>query len=202
MSLPDHHGWTHRPKALGGVDPIEIPAALPVSALGTSGLTSYTLDGNDIIGNTLLWQTPGGPYSPQGGDPSDYDNIMIAEDGFYRASFYVYWSSDFGGGSLPYIEPGCVVDGSQDSLVAFESLPFFGPVWDNTQSWIGGEQLDSAEMDHHSVYAEVTFNLSFSVAGISTFGVSNVLRSSFSGSKDVGGKLCVTRLGDYLEEVV
>ena len=25
MTLPAMHGWTHRPKALGGTDPIDIP---------------------------------------------------------------------------------------------------------------------------------------------------------------------------------
>lgn len=199
--MPDvpKHAWTHRPRAQGGTDPIA--ESLPVSALGTSSLTSRTLDGNDPIPNELLWITPGGPFAPEGGDPSNYVNIMITEDGFYRASFYVYWSTDFGASTFPFIEPGCVIDTVQDNLVTFESLPSFGPVWDNTQSWIGGEQFTAAEMDHHSVYAEVMFNLSFAAAGISTFGVSNVLRSSFSGSKTVGGKLCVTRLGDYLEAV-
>ena len=171
------------------------------TAIATSSLTSRTLDGNDPIPNELLWMTPGAPYAPEDGDPTDFVNIMITESGCYRGEFYVYWSTDFGASTFPFIEPGCVIDGVQDNLVSFESLPFAGPIWDNTQSWIGGEQFIASEQDHHSVYASVIFNFDFTIAGISSFGISNVLRSSFAGAKTVGAKLAVYRLSDYLEEV-
>lgn len=182
-----------RPSPVGGA------AQINYCAIATAGLTSLTLDGNDPISNDSLWMTPGAPYDAEGGDPTDFVNIMITESGCYRGEFYVYWSTDFTAATFPFIEPGCVIDSVQDSLVNTESLPFFGPVWDNTQSWIGGEQFTAAEMDHHSVHASVIFNFDFTVAGISTFGISNVLRSSFAGAKTVGAKLAVYRISDYME---
>jgi hypothetical protein len=147
----------------------------PMSAYADAGgLQSRTIPADvSPLTNEQLWMTPGGPYEPDSGNPASFNYIMINQNGWYRADFYVYWSTDFTGGTFPIIRPGCVIDGSPDFLsVAFDD-PAFWPGYDNTQSWIGGEQ----------------------------FGISNTLDTTFVGSKNIGGYFTVVRLGDYMEAV-
>lgn len=195
------HAWTHRPRSQGGTDPIEVSGG-PVSAYADAGgLQSRTLPADvSPFTNEQMWMSPGAPFSPSGGNPASFDYIMIEQDGWYRADFYVYWSTDFGASTFPLIRPGCLVDGSPDFLSVFFSDPAFWPGYDNTQSWIGGEQFTAAEMDHHSLEATVYFNLSFPVVGLSTFGIGNTFDSTFSGTKTIGGYFTVVRLGDYMEQ--
>jgi hypothetical protein len=196
------HAWTHRPRSQGGTDPIPVSGG-PVSAYADAGgLQSRTIPADvSPLTNEQMWMTPGGPYEPDSGNPASFNYIMINQNGWYRADFYIYWSTDFTGGTFPIIRPGCVIDGSPDFLsVAFDD-PAFWPGYDNTQSWIGGEQFTAAEMDHHSLEATVYFNLSFAVSGFTTFGISNTLDTTFVGSKNIGGYFTVVRLGDYMEAV-
>lgn len=169
------------------------PAAMCFSELHTQ-----TLSGTDIIAADEMWTNSADvTYSNDAGDPT---TIMILLSGLYYAKFMIYWSTDFGAGTFPFIEPGCTTDGTQDNLVALDNPPAFGPVWSNTQSWIGGEQFTAAELDHHSVVADVVFNFDFTAAGLSSFGINNVLRSGFAGNKSVAAELFVMRVSDYMEE--
>lgn len=196
MSLPAHHAWTHRPKALGGTDPLEIAAAGPVSAIARSaGLVSVTLTGTDPINFVELARSPGSGYAPDTADPTNFEYILLPEDGFYMADFNVYWGTDFGASTFPFVEPSAVIAGTPTNLVTAVEFE-----WNNTQGWIGGEQFDAGELAHQQLVATVWFSYTAAYSD-PAFGIGVNMRSSFAGAKTVGGSVAVTRLGDALELV-
>lgn len=201
--MPDvvKHAWTHRPRSQGGTDPIEFEATgggeTNITALATTGLVSKSVTGTDPIDFTAFFRTPGSGYTTDTGDSSDFNYIMLPEEGFYLADFSVFWSTDFGSSTFPYIEPTAVIAGTPTVLVG-GGVP---EQWDSTQGWIGGEQFTTAEMDHHQLVARFWFQYTFAQYDPS-FGIGTQIRSSFSGTKTIAGKVAVTRLCDALEEVV
>jgi len=170
-------------------------SAEPISALAKTGLVSKTLGGNDPVEFIQFWRTPGSGYEPDTGVPSDFVYILLPEDGWYQADFMIFWSTDFGASTFPFIEPSAVIAGTPTTLLSSGI-----DVWDNTQSWIGGEQFIAVEQDHHSLVATIWFNY-LAADTDPSFGIGVNIRSSFAGSKSVGGQVAVTRLGAALEEI-
>lgn len=181
--------------------PVSAQSQINYSAFAdANGLQTRTVPADvNPLRNEQLWMTPGGPYEPDTGDATSFDYLMVLDDGWYRADFYIYWSTDFGPATFPRIRPGLVADGAEDFFDAYWNDPQFWPGYDDNKSWIGGEQFTAAEQDHHSLEATVFFNLSFAMAGLTTFGIGNTLDSTFSGSKDIGGYMTIERISDYME---
>lgn len=166
-----------------------------MSAIARSaGLQSKTLTGTDPVEFTSLWATPGAGYTPYLGNPASYEYIMLPGEGMYHAVFMIYWSTDFGASTFPFIEPSTIIGGTPGALSGDAEV-----AWDNTQGWIGGEQFIASEQDHHSLVAEIWF--SFSTAYVPAMGIGVNIRSGFAGTKSVGGAVAVTRMGEPLVEV-
>jgi hypothetical protein len=199
--MPDvvKHAWTHRPRAQGGTDPIEIPTGTgPISATAASPLTTYTHAGLTRVDFTTLYRTAGSGYAPQGGDPTDFQFINLPEDGFYLADFVVFWDEgdEFDPSDNPHIVATCHFAGTPDQLVASVGAE----AWDNEQGWIGGEQISADELNHNALVSRFWFNYT-AVDFDPSFGIGVSLLSGVgSRSMDIGGKVAVTRLGDALEE--
>ena len=92
MSGVAYHAWTHRPKALGGTDPIETADNAIKSFIGVG--TSETLTPGN---SNFVWQTNTNRnpecFTPIIFGGSDYYQIRMLEDGLFTASVRATLSS-------------------------------------------------------------------------------------------------------------
>lgn len=198
MAGPDYHGWTHRPKADGGTDPIPTASYVPPTAIATKGLGNVTLTGYDILTFTSMYATPGGHYTPHGGNPASFQYVDLTAEGCYQADFVVFWSTIFTASTFPYIEAQCQIGGSGGNTLAASVSALWG--FNTEEGWIAGEQFDAGELAHHSLYSRFVFN--YTVADFDpSFGLGVAVRHSATGTKSLGGQIAVTRLGDPIAVV-
>lgn len=191
MVLPIH-GSDHCP---GGPDPIPCLGA-PISAVAHAYSRSQacnstlTLEFDDFFRNDSSFG-----YTQVTSSRAKY--ITISTEGFYKYQAVIYWDTDWSASDFPYIEPTMWDGSSQNTLVNAADADH----WDDTQSIIYGEQFTAAEMDHHSLAATVYFNFDTAYWGFATIGLGVNIRSSANRTKNFGGHIVVTRLGDLVSEV-
>lgn len=183
------HGRRH---ASGGEDPIPGLGGGPISALGIAGARSQSATGNlpldfdDIYTNDASFG-----YEVVTSGRARY--ITISQEGWYRYDAHIFWDTDWGATDFPYIESSCYVLGSPDTL-ATAAAEF----WSGEGGWIGGEQFTAAEADHHQLISTMYFNFTAADFGDSVIGIGVNVRSSGSATKNFGGGVALTRLGDTL----
>lgn len=190
----DYHGWTHLPKEQGGTDPIGLPSSsgLPV-AFATGGITSRNL--NEMCAFSII------SWAPEHDDVFGYDVVsgstakyITIPPGTYRTEAVVYWSTDFGGGTFPFISQYAwfPVDASENQLAGVMS----GAAFDDEQQIIYGEQFTAAEMDHHAMASTHVFSWEEADTGEDRIGIGVGLYASGS-TKDWGAALTITQLNTF-----
>lgn len=160
------------------------------------GQTSRSATGNLNMTFGSFWRndTTFG-YSDVASGKAKY--LTIGEEGFYKASFYITWNSDWSVGDQPYIEPSCKLGGVNSPLVGLGTAAY----WDDTQQIVYGEQFTTAELDHHQLAATVWFDYTVADTGENPLGIGVNIRSSLSATKNFGAGLVVVRLGDNVSAV-
>lgn len=177
------------PASTGGADNI--------SALGIAYGRSQTATGSLKLEFDEFWQNDASfGYTQVTSSRAKY--ITISEEGWYEVHCTVFWNTDFSGTDFPYIQPSCwFVTGSfADVLVNSAS-----PNWNDTNGIIYGEQFTTAEYDHHALSALVQFQFDATALGTTVFGLGiNLNTSGGSFTKNYGGAISVTRIGELLTQ--
>jgi hypothetical protein len=169
-------------------------SSLP-SALGIGFQRSQTTVGGilDILFDEVAWNDASFGYSTVTSSRAQF--VTITTEGWYLVKTYVSWNTDFGAFDFPFIVPTCLVLGSTDTLVNDAVL-----FWDDTGGIIYGEQFSAAEAKHHQIAATVLFNFTAADFGASTIGLGVRLQSAAGITKNFGGGIAVTKLGDTLTD--
>lgn len=202
MPAPDYHAWTHRPKALGGTDPIEMPTGggLPC-AIGDDGNISRATN-QALPMHFISWNDPMFGYAVvSGSSPNKTAKYITCPPGHYQLDCVVFWGfGDFPGGSFPYIQPWCYFPsggGSEDVVANTLDVRSL----DDTQGIIYGEQFTTAELDHHALASTQIFSWDTAMTGETTMGFGVALReSSGGGNRSWGGMVSLVRLGEVVVE--
>jgi hypothetical protein len=197
MTAPSYHGWTHRPKALGGTDPIEIASGLPV-AISLRGEASFATSSGALPFDSISWNDDSlFGYSGVSGATAKY--VTVNQSGVYSLKFTAFWDSDFTAGDNPFLatkfyEPTADLEIPLPNVLGVDS-------WNDTQNIIYGEQLTTAEMDHHQLVANVVFGLHLeNFTGETEVGFGVGVASGVARTKNFGAGISIVRLGDVTVE--
>jgi len=200
MSGPAYHGWTHRPRAQGGTDPIDFPASggLPV-AIGLRGEASFTTSSGALPFTSISWNDDS-LFGYDGVSGSSAKYVTVNQDGVYSLKFTAFWDSDFTAGDNPFLatkfwNPHTGFETPLPNVLGADS-------WNDTQNIIYGEQLTTAEMDHHQLVANVVFGVRMAdfAAGTTVVGFGVGVASGTARTKNFGAGITVVRLGDVTVE--
>jgi hypothetical protein len=193
--MPDvpKHAWTHRSKALGGTDPLTIPALIPVpAAIMTEGMTSRST-------GSKLYMTMGGFYTNDTTvfGYSDVTStkakfLTISENGVYRAEGVMLWNSDFTAGDQPR-----VVFSTNQGSVDGDLVPGLD-VYFETEAGIWNEQISADDMDHWKLWISAVFNVDLALWGETPLKLGLALYSNNSRTKNFGAQLAVYRVSTEL----
>lgn len=204
MGAPSYHGWTHRPKAQGGTDPIEVPSIK--TAIFSEGLRTMSITGGSTVDmdfRSLYSNDPSFGYlSTFGTSPKRARYIEVTEEGLYfvQGTVYISESTLFSGTDAPYIEltlwyPSLA---SRDFLI--NSV---GPEsWNDGQSPIYGEMFVASEYAHQQMVETAWFNFDKAWFGETSMGIGVCIGASNSVTKGLAGMVQVSRMGDLLTETV
>jgi len=190
MTLPSMHGWTHRPKALGGTDPIQ--TVQPITALGLAFSRSQAcnslleFDFDEIYTNDDSFG-----FSDVTSGRAQF--ITISRVGLYKAQFVSFWDSAWTAGDNPLIVPNT----NLGDLVPAADIT----TWDDTQNIVYGEQFTADESAHLSLAATVYFTFDPAYWGFASLGIGVNLESQANRTKSFAAKVIVTWIGDLLTEV-
>lgn len=93
----DYHGWTHRPKAQGGTDPIEIPGS-DLPGFHAHLTTSHTLTtANDTVLLFDEWTMDGaaGEFFNEGAlSGGRLEGFRLVQEGWYSLNCWIDWSTN------------------------------------------------------------------------------------------------------------
>jgi hypothetical protein len=193
MPAAPYHGWTHRPAAQGGTDPIPgLGTAIIPFAGAFDGLTSQSFtdpwvpDFDTFLTNDATTFS----YENTSGSPAKFRYIGINQDGLYLATFRGEWVTDFT--DQVYVQPQCESSGSPDSLINFATW-----VWTPDYNTPVQEQFIAAEWDHHAVVSTVYFTHEAADDGENPLKIGlRLVLNGASGTKQLGANMTVMRLGD------
>lgn len=186
---------------MDGTDPIEFPASgggLPV-AVGLRGEDSFTTSSGTMPLTSISWNDDSlFGYDGVSGSTAKY--ITINQDGVYSLKFTAFWNTDFSAGDNPFLYTAF-----WNPHTGFEfPLPTVLDVdsWNDTQNIVYGEQLTTAEMDHHQMVANIVFGVRMAdfASGTTVVGFGVGVSSSVARTKSFGAGLTVVRLGDVTVE--
>lgn len=168
-----------------------------ISAIGSAGQRSQTTTGGVLeIEFDDIWANDASfGYTQVSASRAQY--ITISQEGFWLAQFQINWNSDFGAFDFPYIEPRCwlVTGGTPDNLVNAAAV-----YWQDGGS-IYSEQQSAAEAKHHLIEQVVYFNFTAADFGSTVLGVGMRINCSGGITKNFGGQMVLTWLGDTLTSV-
>lgn len=182
------------PLGEGGSSPAPPSAVSLPSALGSASSRSQTCAGSlPIEFDFVYWNDPSFAYEGVTAGRARY--LTITTEGWYLGKFSIFWDTDFTVGDFPFIEPSCFIGGFADVLVNS-----FAPNWNDTQGIIYGEQFTAAEMDHHSLAATVLFQFTAAGVGDASPGIGVNVRAGGGRTKNFGGQVALTYLGDTLAQ--
>lgn len=133
-------------------------------------------------------------YSDVTGGKAQY--MTLSEEGLYRGEFIFHWDTDWTAGDYPFMEPAAKQGGANTALTSTISI-----YSEDTDLYIGAEQITAAEMDHHLIKATVYWVFTVANFGESTMAVGCNLRATNSRTKNFGSSVTVVRLGDALSQV-
>ena len=195
--MPDvvQHAWTHRPRSEGGTDPIEVTAGstgLP-TAVGFGGITTRNL--NEMCAfSSIGWAAEHDDvfgYDVVSGSTAKY---ITFPPGTYRSEAVVFWSTDFGGGTFPFINQYAwfPVDASENQLSSLS----MGPGLDDEQGIIYGQQFTTTEQDHHALASTHVFSWEESDFTEPIIGLGVGLYASGT-TKAWGASIAITQLSPY-----
>lgn len=172
--------------------------AANISAIGSAGQRSQTCAGTLDIEFNFIWANdPSFGYTQTTGSPLRAKYITISQEGFWMAQFQINWDTDFTAGDFPYIEPRVwlVTGSTPDNLVNAAAV-----YWQDGGS-IYSEQLTAAESDHHLIEQTVYFNFTAADFGSTVIGIGERINAGGSRTKNFGGQIVLTWLGDTLDSV-
>lgn len=167
----------------------------------TGGKQSVALDaGSNTFDLTEMWRSPDSSdtFTPDTSDASAFNYVMLGQEGFYRATFSVFWdSADKYTTGVPFIQPVCLLDGDPagplvNSLVVEVDDTQFGAIYT--------EQRVASEYDHLQLVANFWFNYTHAAVDPS-FGVGCGFFAPSGATKTIGADMMIARLGDALEAV-
>lgn len=170
------------------------PAA--ITALGQAGSRSQSISGGvlPIYFDFFYRNDPSFGYEQVVSSRARY--ITISADGYYMAQFAIWWDTDFTAGDQPYLKPMAYIGGFDSSLI-----PSASAVWDQGFDSINGQQFTAAEMDHHLIHTTVWFNFSAAEFAEPDIGIGMQLEAAVSRTKNFGGQVVITRMGDVQTQV-
>lgn len=153
--LPAFHGWTHRPKAQGGTDPVDFPAAGGTWATAYGAAAGIVNDSNDYFVPILqMWTNDTAGYEPGGVSGGEADWLQINTQGFYRAEFSItIQPGEFESVHIPRITPIFSLGGTPAGIQAN-----MGPAdFPGNRFTSMAEQLDGHD-EHSMLYSMINFN--------------------------------------------
>jgi len=204
--MPDvvKHAWTHRPKAQGGTDPIEITVTggggLPVANM-SEGENSRTTGSKLKMTYGQMWTNDTAVFGYSNVTSGKAKYMTLKEDGVYRAVFQLGWVNtfEFTLGDNPSIAPATEQSGVDGDLV---------PALDDYFDTAGAEGVwnsqRSTEMvnNYHVLTCEVVFSFIASMFGETPMKVGCSLYTDNSRTADFKSQISVVRLSpDVMSEV-
>lgn len=165
MSEVSYHGWTHRPKAQGGTDPIQVSSGLPFACWQSASHNFTAPDANefrelvDMSGGTFRTNSP--LLSKVFDTPSatDYWGIRAPCDKLLQVTVSLYYFDSDPPGGRHWIDwvIGSVYSGS---------ARIYGPSSQATQKSATSDELTDAEgeqgvyrLDHMGRPSDVTYDV-------------------------------------------
>lgn len=191
--MPDvvKHAWTHRPRAQGGTDPIEVEASATPSAVMLDGFTSRTTGSKLYMTFGLFYRNAAASgvfgYSNVTGSKAKF--LTISENGIYVAWGNMGWNSDFTAGDQPRIVFSTNQLGADGDLV-----PGLDVTYNEEQSGIWNEQISADDMDHHTLRTMAMFNVDLSLWGETPMKIGLALYSNNSRTKSFFGQMGIYRV--------
>jgi len=196
MSLPAMHGWTHRPKSLGGTDPVPMPTGIQY-AIGFDGLVASRPTNAACAMQYLSWNDNVFGYAVTSGtSPNKKAKYILIPEGHYMLDYIVFWTGDFTPGDNPFIQPWYYApsDASENVLAG---SPFGVQGLDDAQGNVYSEQFTAAEMAHHELIATQYLTWTEADWGETSIGIGVALRVSGGiTTRTWGCAISIVRLGD------
>lgn len=193
MPVPyQKHGRRH---AADGEDPIPTTGGGPITALASAWSRSQAMSSLvlDLVFDEISTNDASFGYEVVSSGRAQY--VTISTEGWYRGRFVVYYNSDFSAGDFPFIQPTTYVLGSQGTLAADASWYL------SDERNIANNQDATGEMTRHVLSCTFDFEFDATDFGDSVVGIGLRIVANANRTKNFGGYIELTRLGDVLSEL-
>jgi hypothetical protein len=195
--MPDvvKHGWTHRPRALGGTDPIPAAEAAPVPVAQMSEGQNSRTTGSKLLMTFGLFSTNDTSVFGYSNVTSSKARFMtVAEDGIYRIDYQINWNSDFTAGDQP-----AIVALTEQGGVTGDLIPAMDRYWSIEGSQgIWNQQITAAEMDHWNLFGTAVIQYEAAMFGETPLKIGVGLYSNNSRTKNFAAQLSCYRVSTAL----